>query len=82
MTVPDPYCGASHPAAPAAPGGDEWLNRRAVFGKLMYVAPTIVALNVAQPAVALGRSGPHTSRGKVPAHGKGKNSGKGNGKNR
>jgi hypothetical protein len=40
------------------------------------VVPAIVALEVARPAVALGRSGPAATRGKALGHAKGK--GKGN----
>ena len=34
------------------------LTRRAALGKVRYIAPAIVALEVVRPEVALGRSGP------------------------
>jgi hypothetical protein len=64
-TVPDPYNTGVQPAA-------EKFGRRAVVAKLAYVVPAIAALEVGQPAVALGRSGPTATRGKAVGHSKGK----------
>jgi hypothetical protein len=69
FVVPAPPIGEEQPA-------DEQIGRRAVVAKLAYVVPAIVALEVARPAVALGRSGPAATRGKALGHAKGK--GKGN----
>jgi hypothetical protein len=67
--VPDPPITGEHPP-------EEQFGRRAAVAKLAYVVPAIVALEVARPAVALGRSGPAATRGKALGHAKGK--GKGN----
>ncbi len=47
----------STPAQAPPPTGDR-LTRRAAVGKLRYVAPAIVAIEVVHPQTALGRSGP------------------------
>jgi hypothetical protein len=65
MTVPDPH-GRPESAAPGESPADAQLDRRAVVGRLAYVVPVIVALEVARPAVALGRSGPAATRGGRP----------------